>query len=293
MRILVTGSRGFAGTHLVAYLKSRGYEVLEPRVDLVNATETANALSQKRFNGVVHLAAMAATGDSFVSPAKILKNNILAQLNLLETLRRNNSKARMLIVCSADEYGQRSEKSIDEKTSFAPTSPYAVSKIAQDFMGLQYFLSYGMPIIRVRPFNHIGEGQRLGFVVPDFVKQIIDIERSGKPGTMTVGNLDAVRDFTDVKDMVRAYELALTEGKPGDVYNIGSGRGMGIKDLLRRLISLSGANIAVNIDKSRFRPGESSCLVADSSKFRTLTGWKPRIPLETTLKRVLEWYRTQ
>lgn len=293
MKILVTGSRGFAGTHLVEYLKSKKHEVFEPRVDLCNATETSNALSKKRFDGVIHLAAMAATGDSFVSPAKILKNNILAQLHLLEVLRRNNSHARILIVCSADEYGQRSKKPIDENAVLMPTSPYAVSKIAQDFMGLQYFLSYGMPIIRVRPFNHIGEGQRLGFVVPDFTKQIVDIERSGKPGIMTVGNLNAVRDFTDVKDMVRAYELALTEGHPGEVYNIGSGRGVKIHDLLHQLIKLSHAKITVKIDKSMFRPGESPRLVADSTKFRKLTGWAPIIPLEETLKRVLEWYRAQ
>ena len=293
MKILVTGSRGFAGTYLVAHLKSEKHEVLELRVDLCNATETAGALSKKRFDGVIHLAAMAATGDSFVSPAKILKNNILAQLNLLETLRRTNSKARILIVCSADEYGQRSKKPIDENAVLMPTSPYAVSKIAQDFMGLQYFLSYGMSVIRVRPFNHIGEGQRIGFVVPDFVKQIVDIERSGKPGVMTVGNLDATRDFTDVKDMVRAYELALIRGEPGDVYNIGSGTGVKIRDLLDRLIRLSSAAISVKVDKTRFRPGESPKLIADATLFRKLTGWKPTIPLEITLKRVLEWWRRQ
>ena len=293
MKILVTGSRGFAGTHLVAHLKSEKHDVLELRVDLCNATETAGAVAKKRFDGVIHLAAMAATGDSFASPAKILKNTILAQLHLLEAFRRNNSNARILIVCSADEYGQRSIKPIDEKAMLMPTSPYAVSKIAQDFMGLQYFLSYGMPVIRVRPFNHIGEGQRIGFVVPDFVKQIVDIERSGKPGVMTVGNLDATRDFTDVKDMVRAYELALTQGEPGEVYNIGSGTGIRIGDLLDRLIRLSSATISVKVDKTRFRPGESPKLVADSAKFRNLTGWKPTIPLETTLARVLEWWRKQ
>lgn len=293
MKILVTGSRGFAGTHLVEYLKSKKHDVIELRVDLCNATETAGALSRKKFDGVIHLAAMAATGDSFVSPAKILKNNILAQLNLLETLRRNKSNAKVLIICSADEYGSGSNKPIDEEAPLAPTSPYAVSKITQDFMGLQYFLSYGMSVIRVRPFNHIGEGQRIGFVVPDFVKQIVDIERSGKPGIMTVGNLDAIRDFTDVKDMVCAYELALTEGRLGEVYNIGSGKGVKIHDLLHQLISMSPATIRVNIDASRFRPGESPKLIADSTLFRNLTGWKPTIPLETTLVRVLEWWRRQ
>lgn len=293
MKILVTGSRGFAGTHLVGHLKDSGHEIIAPAVDLCNATETSAALSGQRLDGVIHLAAMASTGDSFLSPAKILKNNLLAQLNLLETLRRNGSTARVLIVCSADEYGRGTGPSIDEQAPLLPASPYAVSKIAQDFLGLQYFLAYGMPVIRVRPFNHIGEGQRLGFVVPDFVKQIVDIERSKKSDEMTVGNLSAVRDFTDVRDMVRAYLLALTRGKPGEVYNIGSGKGVRIKDLLDELVGLSSAKITIKVDKSIFRPGDPGRLIANAKKFMTLTGWKPTIPLRDTLKRVLEWWRRQ
>lgn len=293
MNILVTGSSGFAGRHLTKHLKFKGHTVLTPEIDLLNATETEVVISRQKFDAVIHLAAMAEVGTSMISPAKILRNNIFAQLNLLETLRRENSKARVLIICSADEYGGSQNGSIAETAALKPASPYAVSKVAQDFLGLQYFLSYGLDIVRLRPFNHIGEGQRTGFVVPDFVKQIVEIEKNGKPGEIVVGNLEAVRDFTDVLDMVSAYELALIKGKAGEVYNVGSGKGVKISYLLDQLVRMSKAKIKITVDKSRFRPGEPSQLICNPDKFMEATGWKPEIPLEKTLERVLEWWRKQ
>lgn len=302
MRILVTGAHGFAGSHLVELLESKNYSVFSPRIDLLNATDVSSVIGSKTFDYVVHLAAIAAVGESLASPAKILRNNIFAQLNLLEALKRKKSVARILIICSADEYGQPAKQPIDENFPLLPTNPYAVSKVAQDFMGLQYHLAYGMHIIRVRPFNHIGEGQSLGFVVPDFAKQIVDAEKNQKRSDLggrqgrtfiNVGNLSTVRDFTDVLDMVAAYELALTKGQPGEVYNLGSGIGVTIKDLLNQLISLSSAKISIKTDPSRFRPADQPKLVCNSEKFHLLTGWKAKIPLKTTLKRVLEWWRKQ
>lgn len=293
MNILVTGASGFAGRHLIEHLKIKGHTALTPEIDLLNATETEVVISKQKFDAVIHLAAMAEVGTSLISPAKILRNNIFAQLNLLETLRRRNSKARILIICSADEYGGNQAGPIDENTPLLPASPYAVSKVAQDFLGLQYFLAYGLNIIRLRPFNHIGEGQRTGFVVPDFVKQIVEIERSGNPNEIVVGNLEAVRDFTDVKDMVSAYELALIKGQVGEVYNVGSGKGVKISYLLNELVGMSKAKIKITVDKSRFRPGEPSQLICNPDKFRKITGWRPEIPLNITLKRVLEWWRRQ
>lgn len=292
MKILVTGAGGFAGSHLLELLQSKKYDVYAPRFDLLNATDVSSHVGKKQFDGVIHLAAIAQAGSSFASPGKILRNNIFAELNLLEALRVQRSKARILILGSADEYGRGSSDPVHEETPFLPISPYAVSKIGQDFLALQYYLAYGMNIIRVRPFNHIGERQAPGFVVPDFAKQIIEIEKSGKPGTMQVGNLEPIRDFTDVKDMVRAYEMALLKGIPGEVYNIGSGEGIKIRDLLHRLIALSHAKITVTVDKSLLRPDEPK-LVCDPSKFQKLTGWKPQIPLEETLGRVLEYWRKQ
>ncbi len=291
MKILVTGSSGFVGRHLVNYLKKHRHGVIPLDVDLLNATAVETALAGVNPDGVIHLAAIAAVGESLTSPAKILRNNIFAQLNLLEALKRKKSSARILIIGSADEYGQPSGTPIDENFPLLPTNPYAVSKITQDFMGLQYHLAYGMDIIRVRPFNHIGEGQSMGFVVPDFAKQIVDVELSGKPGTISVGNLNAVRDFTDVLDMVQAYELALIKGQSGQVYNLGSGKSVFIKDLLNILISLSPAKITIKTDPSRFRPADQPKLICNPEKFHRLTGWKAKIPLETTLKRVLEYWR--
>jgi len=293
MNILVTGSSGFAGRHLTQHLKFRGHTALTPEIDLLNATETEVVISKQKFDAVIHLAAMAEVGTSLISPAKILRNNIFAQLNLLEAFRRRNSKAKILIICSADEYGGSQAGPINENTPLMPSSPYAVSKVAQDFLGLQYYLAYGLNIIRLRPFNHIGEGQRTGFVVPDFAKQIVKIEKSGRPGEIMVGNLEAIRDFTDVKDMVRAYELALAKGRVGEVYNVGSGRGLKISYLLQELIKLSKAKIQIKVDKSRFRPGEYSQLICNPDKFMKATGWKPVIPLEKTFERVLEWWRRQ
>ena len=290
MNILVTGSSGFVGRHLVNHLKKR-HQIIPLDVDFLNATAVETALAGINPDGVIHLAAIAAVGESLTSPTKILRNNIFAQLNLLEALKRKKSSARILIIGSADEYGQTSDKPIDESFPLLPTSPYAVSKIAQDYLGLEYHLAYGMNIIRVRPFNHIGEGQSLGFVVPDFTKQIVDIETSGKSGNILVGNLNAQRDFTDVLDMVDAYELALAKGKPGDVYNLGSGKSVVIKELLNVLISLSPAKITIKTDTSRLRPADQPKLVCNPEKFHLLTGWEAKIPLETTLKRVLEYFR--
>lgn len=293
MNILVTGAHGFAGSHLVELLEAKKHTVFAPKFDLLNATEVATALSGKTFDGVMHLAAIATTGSSFNAPGKVLKNNILAQVNLLETLRQQKRSPKILLVCSADEYGRGSDEPLDEAAPLRPTTPYAVSKIAQDFMGLQYFLSYGMKIVRVRPFNHVGERQAPGFVVPDFAQQIVAIEKSNKPGVMRVGNLKATRDFTDVKDMVGAYELALTKGEAGDVYNIGSGIGVTIQKLLDTMVRLSRASITIETDPAKFRPGEEPKLVCNPQKFHTLTGWTSEIPLETTLSRVLEWWRKQ
>ncbi len=301
MKILVTGSSGFVGAHLVRHLKKR-HQVIPLDVDLLNAAAVESALAKIDPDGVIHLAAIAAIGESLISPAKILRNNIFAQLNLLEALKRKKSTAGILIIGSADEYGRSSDKPIDENSPLLPTTPYAVSKIAQDFLGLQYHLSYGLNIIRLRPFNHIGEGQSLGFVVPDFAKQIVDIEKNQKrPGLrlsggqafINVGNLSTIRNFTDVLDMVSAYELALIKGRPGEVYNIGSGVGITIKQLLDKLISLSSAKIAVKIDPAKFRPGDQPKLVCNPQKFFRLTGWQPKIPLEVTLERVLEYWRKQ
>ena len=180
---------------------------------------------------------------------------------------------------------------VDEGTALRPANPYAVTKIAQDFLGLQYNISYKMPLIRVRPFNHIGPRQMPGFVVADFAKQIAEIELNQQEPIIHVGNLDAKRDFTDVRDMVKAYGVILEKGVPGDVYNIGSGKSVKIGDILDMLIGLSNSKIEKKLDVSKLRPSDVPEIVCNNTKIRNITSWEPTISLETTLKDTLDYWR--
>ena len=191
------------------------------------------------------------------------------------------------IAGSSEEYGLvlPDEMPIRESNPLRPLSPYAVSKVAQDMLAYQYFRSYGMKTVRTRGFNHTGPRRGDVFVSSNFAKQIASIEAGLQEPVIRVGNLDAVRDFTDVRDMVRAYWLAVTKATPGEVYNLGSGRGITIRALLDLLIGMSDAKVEIEIDPERLRPSDVEVLLADSSKFHAETGWEPVIPLETTLRR--------
>ena len=180
---------------------------------------------------------------------------------------------------------------MDENTAFRPTNTYAVSKIAQDFLGLQYYISYRLKIIRVRPFNHIGPRQSAGFVVSDFAKKIADIEKGRMDPILRVGNLQAKRDFTDVRDMVRAYNFLIEKGEFGEVYNIGSGVSYSISEILDILLSFSKIKIKVEIDHSLLRPEDAQDRLCDNKKFVELTDWKPSIPIEKSLKDTLDYWR--
>ena len=188
---------------------------------------------------------------------------------------------------------------VDENTPLAPISPYAVSKVAQDMLGLQFFLHYKLHVVRVRPFNHIGPRQSKSFVVSSFASQIVTIEQNkkslpaGRQGEISVGNLQTWRDFTDVRDMVRAYLLALEKGVAGDVYNIGSGKATKIADILRKLMSFSKAKIKIRRDKNLFRPADVAKIYCDYSKFKRQTGWAPKIPIDVTLFDTIEFERAR
>ena len=197
------------------------------------------------------------------------------------------------IAGSSEEYGLvlPDEVPITESNPLRPLSPYAVSKVAQDMLAYQYFRSYGMKTIRTRGFNHTGPRRGDVFVSSNFAKQIASIEAGLQKPVIRVGNLEAVRDFTDVRDMVRAYWLAVTRATPGEVYNLGSGRGITIRELLDLLVGMSEVEVEVEIDPDRLRPSDVEVLLADSSKFRQETGWEPAIPLETTLADLLEFWR--
>lgn len=315
-KVLITGISGFAGSYLGEHLLSKkdldlhGTYLAENslssitdirnkiqlnKIDLLEKDHVEGLIDKIKPDLVFHLAALTSPSDSFKHPAEVITNNITAQINLLEALRVNNlQKTKILIVSSADVYGRVDKKDlpIDEETRFIPTSPYSVSKIAQDFLGLQYFLSFKLQIVRVRPFNHIGPRQSPGFVVSDFAKKIAEIEKGKTEPILRVGNLEAKRDFTDVRDVVLAYDLLLEKGKAGDVYNVGSGIAYKISSLLEYLLSFAKIKIRVEVDKSLLRPIDTPELRCNNEKFSKLTGWQPAIPLEQTLKDTLDYWRS-
>lgn len=313
MRIFITGAGGFVGGHLVDYLLAQsdlslhaavflppgqnprldGRDVAQYHVDLRSEDAIAAVLNVAQPEMVIHLAAMADVGQSFKNPWPTLENNIAAQVNLFQAIRRLKVVPRVLIVSSAEIYGAAggTPEPLDENRAFEPTSPYSVSKVAQDMLGLQYFLSHQIPIIRARPFNHIGPSQRGGFVAADFASQIAAIEAGEQEPVMYVGNLDAERDFTDVRDVVRAYHLMATLGEPGEAYNVCSGHAHSIQYLLDTLLSYSTAEIEVRRDPARMRPSDVPRRLGDATKLRNITGWEPVIPFEQTLLDILNDWR--
>jgi GDP-4-dehydro-6-deoxy-D-mannose reductase len=314
-RVLITGITGFAGSHLADYVLAEhpGVEVfgtyrwrsrreniahLGGRIrllesDLGDVTALRSALERSRPDAIFHLAAQSFVPTSWNAPAETFHVNATGQVNLFEAIRSLGLDPVVQLACSSEEYGlvHKDETPIREENPLRPLSPYAVSKVAQDYLGYQYFRSYGLRAVRTRGFNH--EGPRRGevFVMSNFARQIAAIEAGEQEPVIRVGNLDSVRDFTDVRDMVRAYWLAATKGEPGEVYNIASGRGITIREMLDRLLAMSKVEVRVETDPARLRPSDVEVLLGDASKFRAATGWEPRIPLEQTLADTLDYWR--
>ncbi len=313
MRALITGATGFAGSHLAEYLLAHaalevwGTDIssnerniahikddLEFVVGDMSKPGTASRiLTEVRPDYIFHLAAQAFVPLSWSDPWDTLANNIRAELNILQTLVDTGARPRVMVAGSADEYGmiRPDELPITETTPLRPYNPYAVSKIAQDMLGYQYFASHDLPVVRVRPFNHIGPRQSPAFVSSDFAKQIAEIEQGYREPQLAVGNLDARRDFTDVRDMVRAYFLALERGEPGEVYNLGAEHASSIQQVLDLLLRMSDAEIEVVKDPTRLRPTEVPVVVSDCSKFRQQTGWRAMVTLEDSLRDILDYWR--
>ncbi len=230
---------------------------------------------------------------SWRAPAETLSTNLVGQAYLFEAIRSLGLDPVVQIAGSSEEYGLvlPDEVPITEENPLRPLSPYAVSKVGQDMLGYQYFQSYGLKVVRTRGFNHTGPRRGEVFVTSNFAKQIARIEAGLSEPVIRVGNLESIRDFTDVRDMVRAYWLAAERGTPGEVYNIASGEGITIRELLDRLLEISGAEVRVEEDPARLRPSDVEVLIGDSSKFRRDTGWEPEIPLERTLRDLLDFWR--
>jgi len=313
LRALITGVNGFAGSHLAEYLlahtdlevwgtdissNDRNIAHIRDDLELVvgdmsDPDVASDILSQTQPDYIFHLAAQAFVPLSWSDPWQTIANNIRLQLNILKTLVDTGSRPRVLVVGSADEYGviAADELPVTESTPLRPYSPYAVSKIAQDMLGYQYFASHGLPIVRVRPFNHIGARQSPAFVTSDFAKQIAEIEQGQREAELHVGNLEARRDFTDVRDMVKAYYLALQHGEAGKVYNLGSERAQSIREVLYMLLEMSEAEIEVVQEPARLRPTDVPVVVSDCSKFRERTGWHATVSLRDSLESVLKYWR--
>ncbi len=313
MRVLITGITGFAGSHLAELSLRKGAEVwgikrwrsrmdnIEHIVDKLklvegdirDATSMRSIIEESAPDYIFHLAAQSFVPTSWKAPTDTLDTNIIGQLNIFEAMRQLDLDCPIQIACSSEEYGMvyPDEVPIKETNPLRPLSPYAVSKVTQDLMGYQYFQSYGTKVLRTRAFNHTGPRRGYVFVTSNFAKQIVEIELGIKEPVIEVGNLEAKRDFTDVRDTVRAYWLAVEKGKPGEVYNIASGKTIAIKDMLAILLSHTDKQIEIRQDPTRMRPSDVEILWGDAGKIEQDTGWRPEISLETTLADLLNWWR--
>ncbi|MHB0871604.1 MAG: GDP-mannose 4,6-dehydratase, partial [Chloroflexota bacterium] len=260
---------------------------------LTDADRVREILEGVKPNWIFHLAAQAFVPTAFADPTGTLVNNIVGQVNLLQSILTWEEKPTVVVICSNEEYGMVAPEDLPlrETAPFRPANPYAVSKVAQDMLGYQYHVAYGLPIVRIRPFNHIGPGQSDRFVASSFARQIAEAELGLRHPVLQVGNLEAERDYSDVRDIVRGYRLAALHGAPGDVYNLGSERAVSTRHLLDLLLTQSRVQMQVEQDPSRLRPADIPRVVADCSKFRALTGWRAEIPLEQTLADTLAYWR--
>ncbi|HSW96201.1 MAG TPA: GDP-mannose 4,6-dehydratase [Candidatus Saccharimonadales bacterium] len=313
-KVLITGASGFVGGHLAEHLLTTSdYEIhgtylsdesmqhspvkekiIFHKTNLQQKEQIEKLVQDIKPDLVFHLAAQANVFTSFKDPIQTLHANIDSQVYLLEALRKANlTETRVLIIGSSEEYGyvHPDELPIKEINPLRPANPYSVSKITQDYLAIQYHIAYKMLLVRVRPFNHIGIGQKTGFVVTDFAKQIIDIEKGIIKPMIKVGNLEAKRDFTDVRDMVKAYALIIEKGEAGELYNIGSGVSHKIQEILDILLSLSKVKVTIEIDQSKLRPSDVPEIICDNTKIQAVIEWKPEIPLEQTLKDILDYWR--
>lgn len=310
MKALITGANGFVGSHLADYLNQMSIEVhgtdihqlvattaqkfaSSHALDIRNEDAVRQLLHSIQPDMIFHLAAITYVPQSFESPWLTFEVNVRGTLNILEAAR-TLSQSRVLIVSSSEVYGMIQPKDLPlrETQPFNPGNPYSVSKVAQEVLGLQYHLTHRVDVLIARPFNHVGPGQNERFVLADFATQIARMEQGQQEPVLRVGNLAAERDFTDVRDVVRAYHLLMTHGEPGQVYNICRGETFVLKQLVEKLTEMSNLNIEIQVEAERMRPIDVPCIVGDYTKLQNRTGWKPTIDMNTTLGNILDYCRT-
>lgn len=315
MRVLITGITGFAGSHLADYILANHPDVevfgtirwrsrrenichIEQKIglfeaDLKDIVSLQKCLAEIKPDRIFHLAAQSFVPTSWNCPAETFSINSIGEINLFEAILSLELSPKIQIAGSSEEYGfvYPDELPMKETNPLRPLSPYAVSKVAQDLLGWQYFKSYGLRIVRTRGFNHTGPRRGEVFICSNFTKQIAEIEKGKREPVIYVGNLEAKRDFSDVRDIVRAYWLSLEKGEEGEVYNIGSGKFYAMKEVLDMILSLSKVNVKVEVDPRRLRPSDVPILFSDCTKFVNLTGWKPKIPFRVSLQDLLDYWR--
>lgn len=299
MKALVTGSAGFVGRHLVAHLEACGDDVIgvdrsgDGGVDITDADAVRDLFARVRPEVVYHLAGWADVGGSWQAPVEAFRANAEGTLNVLSAAKECEV-ARVVAVSSADVYGivTPEELPLTEDSPLRPASPYAASKVAADYLGLQAWLGRGLPVMRVRAFNHLGPGQTDRFVAPALASRVARAERDGGE-VLTVGDLSARRDFTDVRDVVRAYRLLMERGEPGEVYNVCSGADLAVQDLADQLVAQARVPLRLEVDPELLRPVELPVLRGSHDRLSRATGWEPEIPIERTLTDLLEDWRAR
>lgn len=291
---LVFGSKGFVGVHLADHLVAEGHEVhgfnLRDGQNILDYEFVRNALDVFRPNYIFHLAAQAFVPESFTNPTRTFQVNTIGSLNILEAVRQLQLKTKIHLAGTSEEYGSavNGKGTIDELTLPEPSSPYAISKLAMDYLGQVYAKSYGLEVVVTRAFNHAGPGRGEMYAESSFAKQIVECEL-GKRKVVEHGNLSTVRNYTDVRDIVRAYKMAID--LPSGVYNICSDNSITMQELMDLLVKNSKVEIKTKVNEALYRPGDFSFKKPSCEKFKKLTGWKTTYDLETTMIDVLESWR--
>lgn len=305
MKALIFGIGGFVGWYLAQELLDSGYEVygsdiqadnMQPEVkfykaDLLEQEAVQEVVAKVVPDMIINLAAVSSVGLSWKFPQKTMSVNVVGTLNIMEAVRNCKTNPKVLFIGSSEEY-RSTDQPIDENILLKANNPYGISKMAQEKFVEIYRQQYHMQIYYVRPFNHTGIGQKDSFVLPSFCRQAAEIEKSGKPGIIRVGNLAAERDFSDVRDIVRAYRMIIESGNCGKVYNVGSGKAYSLETILEYIISLSAQEITVKVDPERFRPIDTKRICCDHHRIERELGWKPEYSIFDTLKEMFEYYKT-
>lgn len=304
-RVLIFGAGGFVGSYLCKEFLNNGYKVSGTdkgagaalpsevdfyKTDLMQADEIEKLIGQIQPDIIVNLAAISSVGASWNMPQTTMAINVIGALNIMEAARKSEQKPRILFVGSSEEY-VISENPLDENTQLNANNPYGISKVTQEQFAKLYREQYGLKIYCVRPFNHTGIGQRDSFVLPSFCKQVAEVDKSGKAGKIQVGNLKVKRDFSHVKDVVRAYRMIVESDNCNQIYNVGSGKAYSLEDMLTYIIGLSDQNIEIEVDQNRIRPTDQPVLCCDRSLIGKELGWKPQYDVYDALRELFDYYK--